>query len=597
MQVFAQINKVDVAKREVWGRAAQEFPDHSGEIMDYETSKPLFEEWSSSFQKASEGKSMGNVRSMHGNVAAGKVISLNFDDVQKSVDIGVKVVDDNEWAKVLEGVHTGFSIGGKYVKKWVDGALTRYTASPSEISLVDRPCIPTATFFDIVKADGVITKMSFKSQPEEIKLEAGDPVIMVLADEATKAIDELAEIINKGTITPTDLIKLIKAKDEASAQAKEGDKYGDVAYADTKNEKYPIDTEVHIRAAWNYIHKAKNAAQYFTPEVTSIKNRIISAWKKIIDKDGPPSAAADHAEKMINPHFDALTKGLYQVSNLAQLIETLSGILQSCQWETDYEADNSPVPESIRLALTQLSASLVAMAQEETKELLDAVKPKDASANIDPTPMAMAIEAGDLTKSIVEAISQNPMNKMAEVVEALLGKIGSRNSKDDQEHMNKALGHVKAAADHLSQLGASAHPGNDLAQDPDQDPKDEGNDDGANATDPDNIDTRKSNESGDLLKGVIITGSTKLDGTVISPEITKLLEVIAKQSERLTKLESQPMPMPSGNLRVVGKGEDGVTDNPPLIAMKLANPGEHSPESALALIKASASQAGAFRKF
>ena len=234
MQVFAQINKVDVAKREVWGRAAQEFPDHSGEIMDYETSKPHFEEWSSSFQKASEGKSMGNVRSMHGNVAAGKVISLNFDDVQKSVDIGVKVVDDNEWAKVLEGVHTGFSIGGKYVKKWVDGALTRYTASPSEISLVDRPCIPTATFFDIVKADGVITKMSFKSQPEEIKLEAGDPVIMVLADEATKAIDELAEIINKGTITPTDLIKLIKAKDEAPAQAKEGDKYGDVAYADTK---------------------------------------------------------------------------------------------------------------------------------------------------------------------------------------------------------------------------------------------------------------------------------------------------------------------------------------------------------------------------
>lgn len=30
-------------------------------------------------------------------------------------------------------------------------------------------------------------------------------------------------------------------------------KYGDVEFADTTNNKYPIDTPEHVRAAWNYI--------------------------------------------------------------------------------------------------------------------------------------------------------------------------------------------------------------------------------------------------------------------------------------------------------------------------------------------------------
>ena len=196
MKVFAQITKVDEAKREVWGRAAQEVPDHSGEILDYETSKPFFEQWSSDVAKASDGKSLGNVRSMHGNVAAGKVINMAFDDTSKAINIGVKVVDDNEWQKVLEGVHTGFSIGGKYVKRWPDGDLTRYTADPGEVSLVDRPCIPTATFFDVVKADGAIEKVAFKSQPEAAP-PAADPApqLVTAIDERDRAGSQLVKRI------------------------------------------------------------------------------------------------------------------------------------------------------------------------------------------------------------------------------------------------------------------------------------------------------------------------------------------------------------------------------------------------------------------
>ena len=71
--------------------------------------------------------------------------------------------------------------------------------------------------------------------------------------------------------------------------------YGDVTYADPgyqsdKKKRYPIDTEAHIRAAWNYIHKGGNSGKYSSSEVASMKKKIVSAWKKKIDPAGPPSA-------------------------------------------------------------------------------------------------------------------------------------------------------------------------------------------------------------------------------------------------------------------------------------------------------------------
>jgi hypothetical protein len=99
MKLFAQLTKVDVEKREVWGRASQEVPDKSGEIFDYETSLPLFEQWSGDIEKATDGKSLGNIRAMHGSVAAGKVIAIHFDDAAKAIDIGTKIVDDAEWRR------------------------------------------------------------------------------------------------------------------------------------------------------------------------------------------------------------------------------------------------------------------------------------------------------------------------------------------------------------------------------------------------------------------------------------------------------------------------------------------------------------------
>ena len=163
MNLFIPITKIDAKRREVWGYGAIEERDNSDEILDYQSSKPLFLDWSQKAQKRSGGKSKGNVRAMHQPIAAGKLIDMQADDVRKGFFVGAKIVDENEWKKVESGVYTGFSVGGSYVKRWSDyqnpGAI-RYTAKPTELSIVDAPCIPSATF-EMVKADG-ISRLGFK---------------------------------------------------------------------------------------------------------------------------------------------------------------------------------------------------------------------------------------------------------------------------------------------------------------------------------------------------------------------------------------------------------------------------------------------------
>lgn len=160
MNLFAQIAKIDESKHEVWGIATAEIVDKEGEIFDYESSKPYFKRWSDEISKATDGKSLGNVREMHEPSAVGKLVAIAFDDDMKQIRVGARIVDSIAWQKCTLGVYTGFSIGGAYVKAWKDGEYVRFTASPVEISVVDNPCVPGA-HFTAVKADGTCEVRKF----------------------------------------------------------------------------------------------------------------------------------------------------------------------------------------------------------------------------------------------------------------------------------------------------------------------------------------------------------------------------------------------------------------------------------------------------
>lgn len=190
--MFIPLTKVDEEKRLVYGVATAEEVDRSGEICDYATTKPHYEKWSSDMAKASGGKSLGNVRAMHGKSAAGKLVKLFCNDEAKQIEVCAKIVDDNDWNKVLEGVYTGFSHGGAYVRKWKDPddpSKMRYTGRPSELSLVDVPCL-NRTFFQIQKMDGSVIDKDFQMSEEALEQDIEDMLMLVSVGTALGKFDD-----------------------------------------------------------------------------------------------------------------------------------------------------------------------------------------------------------------------------------------------------------------------------------------------------------------------------------------------------------------------------------------------------------------------
>ena len=201
LQIFIPLRKADAARRVIYGYATAELPDKAGEICDYASTKPYYEQWSAGCAKASDGKSFGNLRAMHGKIAAGKVTSIAFNDDAKRIEIAAKIVDDDEWRKIEEGVYTGFSQGGSYVKRWPDPEnpdFTRYTACPTEISLVDLPCLSEASF-ELVKADGASERRAFaeplakaQAEPDAVNSALRDWLTGNVTSDATAA-DTIAD--------------------------------------------------------------------------------------------------------------------------------------------------------------------------------------------------------------------------------------------------------------------------------------------------------------------------------------------------------------------------------------------------------------------
>ena len=194
LKLFAQLAKIDESRQEVWGVATAEVVDKEGEIFDYASSKPYFKAWSNEIAKATDGKSLGNVREMHVNSAVGKLVAIEFDDALKQISVGARIVDDAAWQKCAQGVYTGFSIGGQYMKAWDDGEFVRFTAKPAEISVVDNPCVPSA-HFTAVKTDGSYEFRKFKTGEQTQMLETKDKEQLEKAHAySASALSKMAEV-------------------------------------------------------------------------------------------------------------------------------------------------------------------------------------------------------------------------------------------------------------------------------------------------------------------------------------------------------------------------------------------------------------------
>ena len=138
--------------------ATGEVEDYHGEIVLDSASVKAFKEWTDWADKATDGASLGNIREMHQSNVAGKAVTWTHDAAAKTQSLGLQVIDAEAGKKAKARVYTGLSIGGSNVKREmreVNGksvpCITSYQLN--EVSLVDKPACPVATFTLVKRAD------------------------------------------------------------------------------------------------------------------------------------------------------------------------------------------------------------------------------------------------------------------------------------------------------------------------------------------------------------------------------------------------------------------------------------------------------------
>jgi HK97 family phage prohead protease len=132
MKIFVPIAKIDDEQRLVYGYATTEALDAHGEVVKraaIEAALPHYMRFA-------------NIREMHQLSAVGVAKEAEFDE--KGLYLKAKVVDDEAWAKVREGVYKGFSIGGRVTRRDAADRNLITGVELNEISLVDRPANPEA---------------------------------------------------------------------------------------------------------------------------------------------------------------------------------------------------------------------------------------------------------------------------------------------------------------------------------------------------------------------------------------------------------------------------------------------------------------------
>ena len=170
-------------RHEAYGMVTAEEPDRDNEICDYNWTAPSYRklglETLKATSSAGQEPSMGPVRLQHGMTIAGKLTRIDFNDAKKQIHVAVEPADDKIWDMLKRGLVTGLSQGGRYEKRVCDSCLTpiakgndcskcgkrvlvRYGAQVSEVSMVDRPALPSAVFQSI-KSDGTVELCKFSS--------------------------------------------------------------------------------------------------------------------------------------------------------------------------------------------------------------------------------------------------------------------------------------------------------------------------------------------------------------------------------------------------------------------------------------------------
>jgi HK97 family phage prohead protease len=197
-----------------------------------------------------------------------------------------------------------------------------------------------------------------------------------------------------------------------------------------------------------------------------------------------------------------VTKGLWEVATLAQLLSSLGYAHDYATWEAELEGDGSKVPAMLATALRALADAFIAMSQEEVSELLAGSGLEDVGVDeieIDvelaaaPTRVKV-FKAAFKSGRVLSAANVAHLDTIKKCLDGMAAcHVKAADTSDElRGHLEELLGHIDEATKSAKKLGAKKTPKTPT----DDGSPDDGSDEGGNTDDANTDDDDANTELG-----------------------------------------------------------------------------------------------------
>lgn len=375
-QRFLPLVKVDDEERMVYGYASTPQLDSDGEIIKVEA-----------FEKAlPEYMKFPTIREMHQPKAVGT--TKNAELKKEGLYIGAKIVSDEAWKMVKEGVYRGFSIGGSVIQR-VKNVIT--DLSLTEISLVDVPANKGAVV-EIWKADKTSAIEKSTWTMAELSRIAMDLKYLCEVFEyqgkSTKEIDKVLETVKSLVATeamePEDdgSEKMKYAKALASILQKGGDngmEENKTKVTETKTVVEETETVVDPASTDTTTTEATQTETVVEQEVVTPENKETGDLDVALAKVDSALKGDDLKKEDAQPKEDALNKSLLKVAETMQKMADKIVDLEK-RLKTVEDTPAAPISKSVQV-VKQIGDQTPTVSNPELekkqKELNDLKKQRD----------------------------------------------------------------------------------------------------------------------------------------------------------------------------------------------------------------------------
>ena len=389
---------------------------------------------------------------MHEHRAIGKVLSFETREVLDEstgethkgiwVTAYVSKTAEDVWEKVLEGVYSGFSIGGKIiqrakasVKDKVVNFITKY--SLIELSLVDNPANPLANVVTIMKvADGEIEGLVKNTTILNVQYNEKDGTVVLSDEEEVDGftyVGWVEDVEGKGAAVKKMVDGFKKVNDPNSLSSRLNDVYDAYHqnYTDSGYVSEVYDDFILVRDGDDYYsvpYTRDSGGDIVFGEKREVEVSI-SITEKSADKPSQDNTVGASESSTLNEQTEGgahMDKKHEEVEKAADATEKVDDVVEEATQEVEKAADVEEF-EAEEFDVEKFTADLT----EKISSAVSGALEKSAEAN-EEARASFEEALADIKKSVEEKVSslEEKVTSLEGEVESLMGESAVKKSAD-----------------------------------------------------------------------------------------------------------------------------------------------------------------------